>query len=246
MIRAHSGAHSPAMAEHVAIVTGAASGIGRAACAALAVDGYRIAAVDLPGREAALREVGEPLAVDVADANRVAELVEDVERELGPVSVLVTAAGFIDTRPVRDIADDQWRRMLAVHLEGTFNCCRAVAPRLVERSAGAIVTISSELALTGSEGNAHYCAAKGAILAFTQSIALELAPHGVRVNCVAPGPTDTPLLTDEWRSPEYLAMLPLRRLARPEEVAAAIRFLASDEAGFFVGDVLSPNCGAVI
>lgn len=234
------------MSERVAIVTGAASGIGRAACAALAGDGYRIAAVDLPGTDGALRAAGEAFPADVADADAVAELVDDVENRLGPVRVLVTAAGFIDTRPFWQIADDQWRRMLAVHLDGTFNCCRGVTPRLVARGDGAIVTISSELALTGSAGNAHYCAAKGAIVAFTKSIALELAPLGVRVNCVAPGPTDTPLLTDEWRSAAYLESLPVRRLARPDEVAAAVRFLASEDAGYFVGEVLSPNCGAVI
>lgn len=231
----------------VALVTGAASGIGRATCLTLTEDGYTVAAADLPGREAEAGEVGFALAVDVADERQVAALVPAVERELGPIEVLVTAAGFIASKPLVEIGDEEWQRMLAVHLDGLYHCCRAVARRMVERGRGAIVTISSELALTGAERYAHYCAAKGAVIAFTKSIALELAPRGVRVNCVAPGPTDTPLLTAEWRSPDYLSTLPVGRLARPEEIAAAIRFLVSgEEAGYYAGQVVSPNCGAVM
>lgn len=229
----------------VALVTGAASGIGRATCAALAEQGHRVARVDLPGR---LDPSGDALVVvaDVAEEHQVEAAARAVERELGPVDILVTAAGFIETAPLVDLDEAAWRRMLAVHLDGTYLCCRAVAPGMAERGRGAIVTVSSELALAGAEGHAHYCAAKGAIIAFTKSIALELAPRGVRANCVAPGPTDTPLLDDQWRAPEYLATLPIRRIASPDEIAAAIRFLASDDASYYVGQVLSPNCGAVI
>ena len=114
-----------------------------------------------------------------------------------------------------------------------------------DRGRGAIVNISSELALTGSDVMAHYCAAKGAIIGLTKALARELAP-AVRVNSVAPGPTDTPLLTDLWRAPDYLSTLPVRRLSTPAEIAFAVAFLASDEASFFTGQVLSPNAGTVI
>lgn len=225
-------------------MTGAASGIGRATCLALAEQGFAVAAADLPGCEA---EVGLPLVADVAEEAQVERLVEVAERELGPLEALVTAAGFIEAKPLEEIGEAQWERMLAVHLDGTYHCCRAVAPGMAERGRGAIVTVASELALTGAERHAHYCAAKGALIGFAKSIALELAPYGVRVNCVAPGPTDTPLLTDEWRTPEYLGSLPLGRLARPEEIAAAIGFLISEDGGsYYVGQVVSPNCGAVI
>lgn len=223
-------------------MTGAASGIGRAVAWALAAEGYAVAAVDLRLADGA----DLPLVADVAEPGAVDEAVRRAEAELGPVDVLVTAAGYIEERSLVEIRDAEWRRMLAVHLDGTFHCCRAVAPRMAERGRGAIVTVGSELALAGAALHAHYCAAKGAIVAFSKSVALELAPHGVRVNCVAPGPTDTPLLTDRWRDPAYVETLPLGRIAAPEEVAEAVRFLASDDARHLVGQVLSPNCGAVM
>ena len=117
---------------------------------------------------------------------------------------------------------------------------------MAARGRGAIVNVSSELALCGAELHAHYCAAKGAILGLTRSLAAELAGSGVRVNAVAPGATDTGLLTDTWRTPEYLGSLPLRRLSTPAEIAATIAFLASDGASYITGQVLSPNSGAVI
>jgi 2-hydroxycyclohexanecarboxyl-CoA dehydrogenase len=132
-----------------------------------------------------------------------------------------------------------------VHLGGAYNTCRVLGPRMRDTGGGAIVNISSELALSGSETMAHYCAAKGAIIGLTRALARELAP-AVRVNSVAPGPTDTPLLTDLWRSREYLETLPLRRLSTPQEIGETVAFLASPEAGFFTGQVVSPNSGAVI
>jgi 2-hydroxycyclohexanecarboxyl-CoA dehydrogenase len=227
----------------VAIVTGAAGGIGSAVCAALAEAGAEVAALDRPGIEP---PVGTSFPVDVADPDSVEAAVAEVGRELGPADTLVTAAGWLEEVELEEISDASWGSMLAVHLDGTFLLCRAVAPGMAERGRGAIVTISSELALTGAERHAHYCAAKAAIIGFTKSIALELAPRGVRANVVAPGPTDTPMLTDEWRAPDYLATLPVGRIAQPHEIAAAVRFLVSDDAAWFVGEVLSPNCGAVI
>jgi 2-hydroxycyclohexanecarboxyl-CoA dehydrogenase len=148
---------------------------------------------------------------------------------------------------VADIDAERWRRMLAVHLGGVANACWAVLPSMLESGAGTIVTISSELALAGGDGDAHYAAAKGAILGFTRSLGGELAPQGIRVNGVAPGPTDTPLLAADspWRRSEYLDSLPLGRLVRPDEVADTVMFLL-EEGTYFYGQTVSPNAGAVI
>jgi 2-hydroxycyclohexanecarboxyl-CoA dehydrogenase len=216
----------------VALVTGAGGGIGGATAEALEAAGMNVARTDLP--------------LDVADPEAVAELVARTEHELGPIAVLVNCAGHVIETPIADISDAEWRRMLRVHLGGTWHTCREVAPRMASRGRGAIVNTTSELALCGAELHAHYCAAKGAIVGLTKSLALELAGRGVRVNAVAPGATDTALLTDTWRTPEYLGSLPLRRLSTPAEIAASIAFLASDAAAYVTGIVLSPNSGAVI
>jgi 2-hydroxycyclohexanecarboxyl-CoA dehydrogenase len=216
----------------VALVTGAAGGIGGASADALEAAGMEVARTDLP--------------LDVADAGAVAGLVARTEEALGPIEVLVNCAGYVSEQPIEDISPADWNRMLRVHLGGTWHTCREVAPRMAARGRGAIVNTSSELALCGAELHAHYCAAKGAVVGLTKSLALELAGRGVRVNAVAPGATDTALLTDTWRTPEYLGSLPLRRLSTPAEVAASVAFLASDAASYVTGIVLSPNSGAVI
>jgi 2-hydroxycyclohexanecarboxyl-CoA dehydrogenase len=216
----------------VALVTGAGGGIGGAPAEELAGVGMAVARTDLP--------------LDVADAEAVADLVARTEDELGPIEVLVNCAGHVTETAIADISDAEWRRMLRVHLGGTWHTCREVAPRMAARGRGAIVNTSSELALCGAELHAHYCAAKGAIIGLTKSLALELAGRGVRVNVVAPGATDTALLTDTWRTPEYLDSLPLRRVSTPAEMAASVAFLASDAATYVTGIVLSPNSGAVI
>jgi NAD(P)-dependent dehydrogenase (short-subunit alcohol dehydrogenase family) len=216
----------------VALVTGAGGGIGGAAANALEAAGMTVARSDLP--------------VDVGDPDAVAELVARTESAMGPIDVLVNCAGYVEETPAHDISDAAWERMLRVHLGGTWHTCREVAPRMAARGRGAIVNVSSELALCGAELHAHYCAAKGAILGLTKSLAAELAGAGVRVNAVAPGPTDTALLTDMWRTDAYLETLPVRRLSSPAEIAEAIAFLASDGASYITGQVLSPNSGAVI
>lgn len=186
------------------------------------------------------------MAVDVSDVSAVDAAVSQIRDRLGPISAVVTSAGYYEMAPVAEISAEAWRRMLRVHLGGLVNVARATLPDLIEQR-GALVAVASELAVGGGDGDAHYAAAKGAILGFVRSLAVEVAGPGVRVNCVAPGPTDTPLLAADspWRANDYLTTLPLRRLATPREVARCVEYLVCD-ATFSVGEVVNVNSGAVI
>jgi len=226
-----------------AVVTGGASGIGRAVVAELSARGWAVASLDLQPASVADHSV----QVDVTDAAAVADAVREVEDRLGPLGAAVNVAGYYEMLPVADITVDKWQRMLRVHLGGTANLARATLPTMLRQGEGSFVAIASELAVGGGAEDAHYAAAKGAILGLVRSLAAEVAPQGVRVNAVAPGPTDTPLIGPDspWRAPDYLATLPLRRLVTPEEVALCVAFLA-EEGTFCVGEVLNVNAGAVI
>lgn len=226
----------------VAIVTGAASGIGRSIAAELVDRGWTVAGLDQTPRDGS-----NAYQLDVTDLDSVRGAVTKIEADLGPVEAVVSAAGHYSTEPIDLITAEQWNRMLRVHLGGLVNLASAVVPSMVERRSGAIVAVTSELAIGGGDGGSHYAAAKGAIIGFVRSLALELAPHGVRVNGLAPGPTDTPLLSADspWRAPEYLATLPIGRLAKPAEIALVAAHLV-EEATFTTGEVISPNSGAVI
>ncbi|HSN06899.1 MAG TPA: SDR family oxidoreductase [Candidatus Angelobacter sp.] len=227
----------------VAIVTGAASGIGAAIAAELTDRGWTVAGLDLawaPG-------CAWSAEVDMSDAAAVGSAVAAAATELGAIDAAVSAAGYYEMLPLTDITTAAWDRMLHVHLGGLVNLSRAVLPGMIERHHGSLVAITSELAVGGGAEDAHYAAAKGAVIGLVRSLAAEVAADGVRVNAVAPGPTDTPLLAPDspWRAPEYLETLPLRRLGSPEEVALCVAYLV-DEGGFCVGEVLNPNAGAVI
>ena len=227
----------------VAVITGAASGIGAACAGLMRRSGWRTAGIDLNPSDTDL-----PVQADVSDRATVAGAVDQVTGRFGRIDLLVTAAGYYEEGiDVTDITVAQWDRMLSVILGGTVNCCAAVLPHMLGRGEGAIVAISSELALGGSATDLHYVAAKGAVLGLIKSLAMEVAETAIRVNAVAPGPTDTPLLAADslWRKPDYLATLPLGRLVAPEEIAHAVYYLAT-EGSMYCGEVLSPNAGAVI
>ena len=236
-----SGAESGAGS--VAVITGAASGIGRACADLMRRAGWQTAGIDLNASDTDL-----PVRADVSDRAAVVAAVKQVAERFGQIDLLVTAAGYYEEGiDVANITLAQWDRMLAVILGGTVNSCAAVLPHMINQGTGAIVAISSELALAGSATDLHYVAAKGAVLGFVKSLAMEVAETDIRVNAVAPGPTDTPLLVQDslWRKPDYLATLPLGRLVRPEEIADAVLYLAT-EGSMYCGEVLSPNAGAVI
>jgi NAD(P)-dependent dehydrogenase (short-subunit alcohol dehydrogenase family) len=188
------------------------------------------------------------VTADVRDRAAVSAAVDEAAARFGRIDLAVTAAGYYEEGiDAADISHEQWDRMLAVILGGTVNTFAAVLPHMLARGEGSIVAISSELALAGSATDLHYVAAKGAVLGLVKSLAVEVAQTAIRVNAVAPGPTDTPLLAPDslWREPEYLATLPLGRLVTPQEIADAVYYLAT-EGSMYCGEVLSPNAGAVI
>ena len=182
---------------------------------------------------------------DVADAAQAQALVERVEDELGDIDILVNNAGITRDGLLARMSDEEWREVLATNLDGTFHTCRAVARKMLKRRAGSIVNMTSYVGLHGNPGQANYAASKGAIIAFTKALAKELGGRGVRVNAVAPGYIATELtevLSEEIRG-AILANTPMGRLGSPEDVAAAVRFLCSDEAAFITGDVLLVDGG---
>lgn len=226
----------------VAIVTGAASGLGAAIARTLEAGGYTVVGFDL--RPSA---TGHSHLVDVTDAAAVALAVKTVSATVGPIAALVTVAGIYEVLTVQEITDEKWHRMLSVNIAGTVNAISAVVPEMIARGGGSIVTISSDLGVGGSQGDAHYAATKGAIVGLSRSLALELAPHSIIVNTVAPGAADTPMLAADspWREPAFLNTLPVNRLVSPDEIGAAVHFLLST-GDAFVGQIISPNSGATI
>lgn len=239
----------------ITVVTGGASGIGKCIALRLARGGARVAVfdVDLAGAEDTVGQIraggGESFAaeVDVSDGAAVAAGMSRVREEFGPVAVLVNNAGMGELVPVAKMTEEQWDRMLAVHLKGMFLCARAAMGDMVQAGWGRIVNMASVAGMTGSQGFAHYAAAKGGIIAFTKSLAQELGPRGVTVNAIAPGLIETAAIRRSGLPQSVidgnLRAQAVKRLGQPEDIAAACAYLVSDEAGFVTGQVLSPNGG---
>ena len=241
----------------VALVTGAGSGIGLAIAEKLAKDGESVVVNDLEeeaAREAVARigeEGGRATAApgDVSDPENVRKIVDAAREAYGPVEVLVSNAGFLQQKPFVDLTVEDFDRMISVHLRGTFLCVHAVLTEMLSAGRGVVVNVDSQLGQIGAEGLAHYAAANAGIIGLTKSLAREVSTQGVRVNAVAPGPVNTPLVIDnlpeQWRE-DKAAELPLGRFGEPHEVAETVSFLASDTAALYVGQTLGPNSGDVM
>jgi 2-hydroxycyclohexanecarboxyl-CoA dehydrogenase len=244
----------------VALVTGGGSGIGEASCHHLAEHGHRVAVVDLDGgaadrvAKAVRAEGGDALGVvaDVTDRDAVIAAFATTADTLGAVEVLVTSAGLCPFTPFADISADEWHRTIDVNLTGTFFCCQTALPAMVEAHWGRLVLISSSSAQRGAVRSPHYAAAKGGVVALAKSLAMTYAPHGITVNNIPPSGIETPMqhagqAIGALPTNEVMASaVPLGHLGTPDDVAAAIAFLASDEAGFITGQTLGVNGGQVL
>jgi NAD(P)-dependent dehydrogenase (short-subunit alcohol dehydrogenase family) len=241
----------------VAVITGAASGMGLAIAQRLAGGGHAVALLDLdgPGADAgaaALRETGARAlgaAVDIADRGAVDDALGRVRDDLGPIGILVTSAGLDEFVAFTDLTAAQWDRMLAVNLTGTFHCIQAAVPDMLRAGWGRIVTISSSSAQSGARRMAHYVASKGGVIALTKALAVELGPHGITVNTIPPGSIETPMTRraqdgGDLPSTDVIAkMIPVRRTGLPDDVAAACAFLCAEDAGYITGQAINVNGG---
>ena len=228
-----------------ALVTGGASGIGRAVAHRLRSDGHQVAIVDLTPTEEA-----PAFVADVTDRAQVETAVAAVHDSLGPITVLVNAAGLERFKRFTNLSFEDWSRVVDVNLNGVFHTIQAVLPDMVDAGWGRIVNISSSSTHSGQPFMAAYVASKSAVNGLTKSLALEYGPHGITVNGVAPGFVDTPMLRSaEERQflggtiEEHIERTPVRRVGRPEDIAAACSFLVSEDAGYITGQILGVNGG---
>ncbi|ACE99280.1 2-hydroxycyclohexanecarboxyl-CoA dehydrogenase [Rhodopseudomonas palustris TIE-1] len=242
-----------------AVITGGGGGIGGATCRRFAQEGAKVAVFDLNLDAAekvagAIRDAGgtaEAVRCDIADRTSVDAAIATTTAKLGPVDILVNNAGWDIFKPFTKTEPGEWERLIAINLTGALHMHHAVLPGMVERRYGRIVNIASDAARVGSSGEAVYAACKGGLVAFSKTLAREHARHGITVNVVCPGPTDTALLagvTSGAANPEKLIeaftkAIPLGRLGKPDDLAGAIAFFGSDDAGFITGQVLSVSGG---
>jgi 2-hydroxycyclohexanecarboxyl-CoA dehydrogenase len=239
--------------DKVIFITGAGRGIGRAIAQRLVAEGAKVAVTDIDQRTAAVtaEELGANaigLHVDITDRQSVRAGVAAAEEALGPIDVLVNNAGWDKVSPFLDFDEELWQRVIDINLLGPLNCCKAVLPGMVERGHGRIVSISSDAGRAGSSGEAVYAGAKAGIIGFSKTIAREMARHGITVNVVCPGPTETALLDDVTSErpnlrDAFVRAIPLRRLGTVDDIAPAVAFLASDDAAYITGQTLSVSGG---
>jgi NAD(P)-dependent dehydrogenase (short-subunit alcohol dehydrogenase family) len=242
----------------VALVTGAAGGIGQAVVRRLAADGAQVAAADLPGTRAELAALAEPtggiaVTADLTDRDQVRAMVAEVDSALGPVELLVCNAAYMTMAPLLEHDEADWWRVLDTNLSGTFHLVQAVLPGMRALGRGRVVVIASEWGVTGWPNATAYAASKAGLIALTKTLGRELAPAGILVNAIAPGVTDTPQLRvdaddagidlDAMHA-RYAAGIPLGRIGRPEEIASAVALLADPEVGAFVGQTIQINGGS--
>ncbi len=248
------------MSSRVAIVTGAASGIGEGVARRLASDGHAVALLDFDGEGA--RRVAAVLTgqghtavaheVDVADREALTRVYGSVREELGPITIVVTSAGIEAFDPVAEISIEKWDRVLAVNLTGTFVCLQLAVPDMIEAGWGRIVTISSSSAQSGAPNMAHYVASKGGVIGLTKAFARELAHKGITANTIPPTIVDTPMARKgetEGHVPSVEVMskmIPLGRAGTPDDIAGACSYLCSEEGGYVTGQIIGVNGGMYI
>lgn len=239
------------------LITGASRGIGRVTAKLFALRDYNVVINYYKSEQAALQLHRELVnqgclciiyKADVSDSSQVNKMFKHAFAQFGPVDVLVNNAGISQQCLFTDITDEDFRRMIDINLVGTFNCCRAALPSMINRKSGAIINISSIWGITGASCEVHYSAAKAGIIGLTKALAKEVGPSGIRVNCVAPGVIDTDMNAQLCDSDKAILtdFTPLLRLGTPKEVAEVIYFLASDKASYITGQVISPNGGFLI
>jgi len=245
------------LADQVAIITGSARGIGRATAVALAREGASIVVADINAagaQEAAAEMVGlgqRAIAVqtDVADQEQVQAMVQRATEAFGRIDILVNNAGNAVLSPLLETTAAVWDRTLRIHLYGTFFCTQAVVPHMVTQGHGRIVNMSSVSGLVGSAGRVAYSAAKRGINMLTKVLAVELAPHGIRVNAIAPGAVETELTRAAWTQADhegYFRLTPVERLGQPEDIAQAVSFLCLPHSDFITGQILAVDGGVSI
>ncbi|WP_454791143.1 SDR family NAD(P)-dependent oxidoreductase [Mycolicibacterium lutetiense] len=227
-----------------AVVTGGGSGIGAAIAARLRADGLNVAILDLQRSDDEFAHVA-----DVTDRAAVDTALNAVRAQLGPISVLVNAAGLDCFKRFSDVSFEKWQQIIDVNLNGVFHCVQAVLPDMLEAGWGRIVNISSSSTHSGQPFMSPYVAAKSAVNGLTKSLALELGPNGITVNAVPPGFIDTPMLRKAegkgflGDTDKQIAQTPVRRMGKPEDIAAACAFFVSEEAGYITGQILGVNGG---
>lgn len=241
----------------IAVVTGGASGIGRASVLKLCQNGYS-AAIVYNSSEAEAKAFASELSsyhyavaaikCDVSDSSEVKKMIDTMTSTLGEPTLLVNNAGIAQQKLFTDITDDDWNRMLGVNLTGTFYMCRGVLPFMIRKKRGKIINISSMWGQVGASCEVHYSAAKAGIIGLTKALAKEVAPSGISVNCIAPGVVDTKMMAS-FSAEDKAALceeIPMERIATPEEIADTVAFLASDAASYITGQIIGVNGGMVI